>query len=135
MRVAKSFAIFGPEKKARFLKRLADGFPIEDAAAFARTTSQTVRNHRRADPEFDRKCVEAYNAGTDAIEAALVERGKKRDTVAAIFILKSRDRARFGDRVVVDLSRATPEQIADAVAAMSDEQLAAILAKRSAGNG
>jgi hypothetical protein len=56
---------------------------------------------RRDDPAFNERVLEAREQGLDALEDALVTRGMKDDTTAAIFLLKSHRRETYGDRLNV----------------------------------
>lgn len=58
------------------------------AARKARVTRHTLRNWRRADADFDAQVEAAREVGFEVLEDALIERGAKNDTTAAIFMLK-----------------------------------------------
>lgn len=56
-------------------------------------------DHKNADIEFAREWEEAYEAGTDRLEDALVDRAVQSDTTALIFALKGRRPERWRERV------------------------------------
>lgn len=57
---------------------------------------------RHDDPEFDADVLAAREEGLDALEDALITRGLKNDTTAAIFMLKSLRREVYGDRATLE---------------------------------
>jgi len=95
---------FTPEKQAVILEALHNHPSLGRAARKARVTRQTLRNWRREHPEFGAACEAAREAGFDALEDALIERGEKNDTTAAIFMLKGWKPERYQERKAVDMN-------------------------------
>lgn len=88
-----------PEKTAAILEALREKPSYSAACRKARVPRRTFYEWRDADADFDAACIAARNEGLDALEDALVTRGAKNDTTAAIFMLKSLRREVYGDRV------------------------------------
>ena len=59
---------------------------------------------RSVNPEYEQEWAEAWQDGLDAIEAKLMARAMKSDTIAAIFLLKNRRPEIFGENVNVNVS-------------------------------
>lgn len=59
---------------------------------------------RSVDPEFSRAWQESLQDGIDVIEATLMARAMKRDTVAGIFLLKNLRPEIYGENVNVNVS-------------------------------
>jgi hypothetical protein len=87
-----------PEKEQQVLDALREKPMYTSAARKARVTRQTLYNWRMANPDFAERCEQARAEGFDALEDALVTRGLKSDTTAAIFLLKSWRPERYGDK-------------------------------------
>jgi hypothetical protein len=90
---------FTPEKRALILEALHNHPSLGRAARKARVSRHTLRNWRLADPEFAAEVEAAREAGFEALEDALIERGAKNDTTAAIFMLKGWKPERYGDKL------------------------------------
>ena len=88
-----------PEKDAVILQALREKPTYSSAARKARISRTTLTNWRQDDPDFAAACELAREAGMDAIEDKLVDRAMKNDTTAAIFMLKSWRRERYGDKL------------------------------------
>ncbi len=64
---------FGTEQKAQFIKLLiSTGGSYQTAALAAGVGLQTILNHRKLDPDFDKACEEAYELSTITLEAAAI---------------------------------------------------------------
>jgi hypothetical protein len=92
-----------PEKEAVILDALREHPSYNRACRKARIVKSSLWTWRRDDPAFAARCEAAREDGIDALEDALMERGTKDDTTAAIFLLKSWRRERYGDRLAVTL--------------------------------
>jgi hypothetical protein len=95
---------FTPEKRALILDALHNNPSYGGAARKARITRQTLYLWRKHDPEFGAECEAAREQGFEALEDALVARGQKNDTTAAIFLLKGWKPERYQDRKAVDMN-------------------------------
>lgn len=89
---------WSPEKEAVILEALETKPSYASAARKARISRTTLNRWRREDAAFDARCQQAREAGMDAIEDNLINRGLMGDTTAAIFMLKSWRRERYGDK-------------------------------------
>jgi len=82
------------ETRERILQLLRDGHSLTVSAGMAGVTSQSLRNWRKADPEFADQCESAACEGLGSIEDAMVDRAKDRADPngynAAKFILERR---------------------------------------------
>lgn len=126
-------------KKAAILEALREKPSYASAYRRVRVGKSTFFRWKREDAVFASQVREAFAEGLDAIEDALVTRGMKDDTVAAIFLLKSHRRDVYGDKIdhrhdFAFLSNplwlSLREAIFDALAAYPDAE-AAVLAKLS----
>ena len=78
------------EWRPAFLRGLEVCPVVGEACKAAHISRKTAYEWRERDEAFRKEWDQAVEAGLDGLEAALIERGKKRDTTAAIFILKHR---------------------------------------------
>jgi hypothetical protein len=88
-----------PEKAEVLLAALRERPVYGAACRKARISRNAFNEWRRDDPEFNRRVLAARDEGDDAIEDALATRALKDDTTAAIFLMKSRRRETYGDRI------------------------------------
>lgn len=107
---------FTPEKEEVILASLREKPNFAAACRKAKISRPTFYAWRRDNPEFDAKVVDARNQGLDALEDALIDRGLKVDTTAAIFMLKSHRRETYGDKSEVTV-KLTIQQKAEKIAA------------------
>jgi hypothetical protein len=77
------------EKEQAVLDALRERPTYVYAARKARIHRRTLYRWRMANPDFDARVQAAKNEGFDALEDAMVDRGMKDDTTAAIFMLKA----------------------------------------------
>lgn len=94
--------VFTPEKVETILAALREKPSFAAACRKARISRPTFYTWRRTYPDFEAKVLEARAQGLDALEDALVDRGLKTDTTAAIFLLKSHRREIYGDRSTLE---------------------------------
>lgn len=66
---------FDAARKRSFLKALAKGATLTDAAKAARVSNTTVYNHQESDPNFAAACRAAVEVSAPKIELAAYERG------------------------------------------------------------
>jgi len=78
---------------------------------------------RNSDPDFAAAWDSAIQSGTDHLEDIARKRAASRSDILLMFLLKSRNRERFSDRIGIDFSRATPEQVAAAFRQIPLEKL------------
>lgn len=107
-------SVRSPEKAEAILAALREHPSFARAARKTRIARSSLIAWRKDDPAFAARCEAAREEGIDAIEDALMERGTANDTTAAIFLLKSWRRERYGDRLAVSLD---VRQAAEAAAA------------------
>lgn len=88
-----------PEKELALTAALHDRPSWSSACRKARISRAAFYDWKDSDPDFAKRMDAARNIGLDALEDALVQRGLKNDTTAAIFMLKSLRRDVYGDRV------------------------------------
>lgn len=111
-----------PEKEQVILEALRERPSFAAACRKARIARSLFYRWRKEDPEFDRRVLEAREQGLDALEDALVTRGMKNDTTAAIFLLKSHRREIYGDKLDINLQiRKKAEQLADELGISADD--------------
>lgn len=91
---------FTPEKEQAVLDALRERPSFAAACRKAHISRRTFYNWREQFPEFNAAVLKAREEGLDALEDALVDRGQKHDTTAAIFLLKSHRRAVYGEKVI-----------------------------------
>lgn len=80
---------YTPEKRDVILDALANNPSLGSAARKGRISRRTLWMWRRDNPDFAAECEAAREQGFEALEDALIARGQKSDTTAAIFMLKS----------------------------------------------
>lgn len=118
-----------------------------DIGGYAR---RSVYEWRAADKEFNERCLEAVNRGADVLESEAVRRAldgwdepivykgeitgtvRKFSDVLLIFLLKGNRPEKYRERLAVDFSNATPEQLERAILDMPVEVLRKLLAKADA---
>lgn len=88
-----------PEKELALVSALHERPSYMAACRKARVSRTAFYAWKRDDPEFATRIEAARNIGLDSLEDALVTRGLKNDTTAAIFLLKSHRREIYGDRI------------------------------------
>lgn len=102
-----------PEKEAAILGFLREHPSYARAARKARIARSSLSAWRSDDPGFAVRCEAARVEGIDAVEDSLMERATKDDTTAAIFLLKTWRRERYGDRLAVSIDvRSAAERVA-----------------------
>lgn len=95
---------FTPEKREVILESLASHPSLGRAARKARISRRTLWMWRRDDPSFAAECEEARSLGMEVLEDALITRGEKADTTAAIFMLKGWKPERYQEKKAVDVN-------------------------------
>jgi hypothetical protein len=93
-----------PEKRQAILAALRERPSFSAACRKAKISRFAFYSWRHDEPEFDADVLTAREEGLDALEDALVTRGLKNDTTAAIFMLKSHRREVYGDRQQIEHS-------------------------------
>lgn len=88
-----------PEKEIALVAALHERPSYLSACRKARISRAAFYDWKRDDPEFSERIEAARGIGLDALEDALITRGLKNDTTAAIFMLKSHRREIYGDKV------------------------------------
>jgi hypothetical protein len=73
--MAKTWRQFDDHVKEQFLLFLSRSGQLVSSAAQAGVSSQTVRNHREADPEFDTLVEDAISRYRDSVDAEIKRRG------------------------------------------------------------
>lgn len=86
---------FTPEKREAVLDALHNHPSLGRAARKVRVTRHTLRNWRKANPDFAAEVEAAREAGFEVLEDSMIERGAKDDTTAAIFMLKGWNPERY----------------------------------------
>lgn len=92
------------KKKVAFVEALAEYGAVGSAAKLVGIHRSTVYKWREADPAFSRDMDAATEDAMDEIEKALIKRGKDKDTIAAIFMLKGHRPEKYADRVKADVN-------------------------------
>ena len=118
------------QKKAKFLSELAKGKTVTGAAGIATVSARQLYRIRKDNEAFAAQWDEAVDSGTEFLEDVARKRAVDGSDTMLIFLLKGRKPATYRDRLAVDFSQATEEQIANALANMSDEKFSAILKRR-----
>lgn len=90
---------FTPEKRELILDSLTNHPALSRAARKAKISRRTLWMWRRDNPEFATECEKAREQGFDALEDALIVRGEKNDTTAAIFLLKGWKPGRYTEKM------------------------------------
>jgi hypothetical protein len=126
---------WSPEKEEAILTALRAKPTFEAACRAVRITRTTLNRWRKENPEFEARVQAAREEGFDRVEDCLVERAIEGDTTAAIFMLKSWRRSRYGDKIAHEHAGSLNLNHRDA-SAFTDaeiEALAAIAERRKAG--
>jgi hypothetical protein len=130
-----------PEKDLVILDALREWPTFTNAARKAKVSRNTLNEWRRDDPDFDKACLAARDEGFDAVEDKLIDRTRKGDTTAMIFLLKGRRRPIYGERQALEHSGPNggpiPVQQTVNLSALTDEELAQYerLAEKVQGDG
>jgi len=114
---------FTAERRKKFLAKLSLAYTVRTASLAAGISFTTAYDIRRVDPVFAAEWDAAIREGTDFLEDIARKRAAKQSDVLTMFLLKSRNRERFSDRIGIDFSRATPEQVAAAFRQIPLEKL------------
>ena len=114
-----------PEKELALTEALQQKPSISAACRKARIGRAAYYDWIKDDSAFAARMKAARDVGLDALEDALIDRGLKTDTTAAIFMLKSHRREIYGDRLNIELQvRRKAEQMADALGIPADDLIA-----------
>jgi hypothetical protein len=114
----------------RFLESLSDGQPVTRAAEEAEIPCRTAYNWRREDEAFARAWDEAWEQGTDRLEAVALERAVNGSDLLLIFLMKGRRPTRYRDNVRHEVDARLTVSVEDARAQL-EERLAAIEDRRA----
>lgn len=87
------------EKANKAIEALAQGKTAAGAARAAGVSRKTLFNWKAANPSFAERWDEANETVTDSIEATATEKALAGDTTLLIFMLKTRRRAVYQERV------------------------------------
>lgn len=99
-------------KIAIILEALGEYPHIGNACKKARITRETLRRWRKLDPDLDQAVRRALLEGDEVLEdVAMEEAIKKRNATLIIFLMKTRIRDRYGDRMEHTGSGGSPIQI------------------------
>lgn len=98
-RRASSRSTYTLEKADKAIDALAAGKTAAGAARAAGVTRMTLFNWKDAHPSFARRWDEANETVTDSIEATATEKALGGDTALLIFMLKTRRRSVYQERV------------------------------------
>lgn len=91
------------EKKEAFPKALLATFGVAPAADAVGISRGTAYRWRETDAKFAQAWDEAIEGAIDDVEKALADRAKGKDTIAGIFLLKSRRRDLYHEKQTVEL--------------------------------
>jgi hypothetical protein len=97
---------YTPRKGKRVLTLLREGYGVQRAAEAIGVTRKTIYNWRDAFPEFGDEFDDIQEGITDSIERTVIQKALDGDTVAGIFMLKSRRRPVYGERQAIEHSGA-----------------------------
>lgn len=100
------------KKKAAFVAALAEYGAVGNAAKVVGIHRATVYKWKEADPLFARDVDAAIDDAMDDVEVSLIKRGKDKDTIAAIFMLKGHRPEKYADRVKADVNHTGAAPIA-----------------------
>jgi hypothetical protein len=111
-----------PEKELALIVALHERPSYLSACRKAKISRAAFYEWKQNDPDFAARIDAARNVGLDALEDALITRGLKNDTTAAIFMLKSHRREIYGDRLNLEIQlRQKAERMAAALNVPVDE--------------
>jgi hypothetical protein len=89
-----------PGKRRIILASIARGLTVEEAAHKARVSRRMVFEWKASDEEFRRDFDAAYDSGTDVLESIARKRAIDGSDALMIFMLKTRDPARFNRKML-----------------------------------
>lgn len=92
------------QKKLNFIAALAEYGSPGPAARIAGAHRATFYKWRNDDPAFAAAWDAAVDDAMDDVELALLKRGKEKDTIAAIFMLKGHRPDKYSDRVKAEVN-------------------------------
>ena len=101
---------FTPEKRAKFLKKLAEMPNVARAARLCGVTRQTAYAHRDKDESFSKAWDDAIEEGIEKLEEVAMRRAKKQSDTLLIFLLKAHRPDLYREQVKVS-GHLTWEQI------------------------
>ena len=89
-----------PEKRwmAPFLSKFAETGIVAIAARYAKIGRDTVYRYKRDDPEFAARYADAEKQAVVVLEDVATKRAIEKSDTMLIFLLKCRDREKYGDR-------------------------------------
>lgn len=90
---------FTPEKRQKFLSKLAEMPNVARAARLCGITKQTAYRHRAIDEEFAVAWEEALDEGVERLEEEAMKRAKKYSDVLMIFLLKAHRPEKYRDNL------------------------------------
>lgn len=90
--------------RPRFLTALAEKGNVVSACKKAKVDHKTVYKHKRFDPEFASDWKDALGEAIDSLEGALIQRGIRDDTTAAIFLLKAHKPELYRERFTAEIA-------------------------------
>lgn len=85
-------------KKDKVLVGLRRGWSISGSARYADISRRQVLNWREEDEVFNIACLDAIEEGNEGLEDVAVGRAKRKSDVLLMFLMKGRDKARYGDQ-------------------------------------
>jgi hypothetical protein len=113
---------YTPKKGAAVLDRLSANEGVAKAGKAVGVCRKTVYNWRDAHPAFKDAFDDVQDAITDDIEATAIQRALAGDTTLLIFLLKSRRREVYGDKVAVTVQlRKKAEDMAEQLGVSADD--------------
>ena len=145
-----------PKKDETFFSAVVEsGGNVTKACALAGYSRTSVYEYKAADGDFAKRLGQSQQLGGDVLEQECIRRARdgvdepvwykgdqcgivrKYSDTLAIFLLKGIKPDKYRERVDqrVTLENATPEQIAKAIERLSDNDLAGLIARRSAARG
>ncbi len=83
-----------PERLAKFLEALTEAYTINEAAKIAGVSRSWIYTVRERDEDFAKAWDDAYQAGTESLEATARKRAtdpKKGSDILLMFLMKKRD--------------------------------------------
>jgi len=84
--------------KEKLLVGLRRGWSVSGAARYAGISRRQFLTWREEDEVFNIACLDAIEEGNEGLEDVAVGRAKRKSDVLLMFLMKGRDKARYGDQ-------------------------------------
>lgn len=127
------FGQFGRSKKREFLDAFVDLGGVVAAAFRAGIHRNSHYGWMQSDPEYAAAFARAEEMGTQTLEAEAVRRALETSDTLLIFMLKARNREKYGDKQQISFDKVSDEALLER--ARKSDGLRSLIAERAGQTG